>query len=104
MFLQAIPGGERGQKEGWSQVVDWLGQGGQCILRTTLLFLSPKDLYTAPDSCEGRCEEPYSEEDECHCNTECERYHNCCEDYYRHCQPGEHPWVTEGGSGGLLSP
>ncbi|NWX48329.1 ENDOU endoribonuclease, partial [Steatornis caripensis] len=56
-------------------------------LRTTLLFLSPKDLYTAPDSCEGRCEEPYGEEDECHCNTECERYRNCCEDYYRHCRP-----------------
>ncbi|KAF1529309.1 Poly(U)-specific endoribonuclease, partial [Eudyptes moseleyi] len=55
--------------------------------RTTLLFLSPEDLYTAPDSCKGRCEEPYSKEDECHCNAECERYHNCCEDYYRHCRP-----------------
>ncbi|NXS43111.1 ENDOU endoribonuclease, partial [Balaeniceps rex] len=56
-------------------------------LRTTLLFLSPEDLYTAPDSCKGRCEEPYSEEDECHCDAECERYHSCCEDYYRHCRP-----------------
>ncbi|XP_009582110.1 PREDICTED: poly(U)-specific endoribonuclease [Fulmarus glacialis] len=45
------------------------------------------NLYTAPDSCEGRCEEPYSEEDECHCNAECERYRNCCEDYYTHCRP-----------------
>ncbi|NWW62302.1 ENDOU endoribonuclease, partial [Ifrita kowaldi] len=42
-------------------------------------------LYTAPDSCEGRCEEPFSEEDECHCHPECERHHNCCEDYERHC-------------------
>ncbi|KFR16426.1 Poly(U)-specific endoribonuclease, partial [Opisthocomus hoazin] len=44
-------------------------------------------LSTASDSCSGRCEEPYSKEDECHCDAECERYHNCCEDYYRHCQP-----------------
>ncbi|NWU94770.1 ENDOU endoribonuclease, partial [Upupa epops] len=48
---------------------------------------SLSDLYTAPDSCEGRCEEPYSEEDECHCHTGCERSRSCCEDYARHCQP-----------------
>ncbi|XP_064899667.1 uridylate-specific endoribonuclease isoform X1 [Columba livia] len=45
-------------------------------------------LYTATDSCEGRCGEPYSEEDECHCNAECRRYHSCCRDYDRHCRPG----------------
>ncbi|XP_055552982.1 uridylate-specific endoribonuclease isoform X1 [Falco cherrug] len=72
------------------------GTGWWCILRTTLLFLSSKDLYTAPDSCKERCEEPYNENDKCHCNAECEMYHNCCEDYYRHCQPGEHPWVMGG--------
>ncbi|NXD86003.1 ENDOU endoribonuclease, partial [Halcyon senegalensis] len=55
-------------------------------LRTTLLFLSPKEVYTAPDSCEGRCEEPFSEEDECHCHAECERSHSCCEDFHRHCR------------------
>ncbi|NWZ31286.1 ENDOU endoribonuclease, partial [Asarcornis scutulata] len=55
--------------------------------QTTLLFLSPKELYTAPDSCKGRCEEPYSKEDECHCDAECESHHNCCEDYYEHCRP-----------------
>ncbi|XP_064899668.1 uridylate-specific endoribonuclease isoform X2 [Columba livia] len=48
----------------------------------------PADLYTATDSCEGRCGEPYSEEDECHCNAECRRYHSCCRDYDRHCRPG----------------
>ncbi|XP_040437077.1 poly(U)-specific endoribonuclease [Falco naumanni] len=70
------------------------GTGWWCILRTTLLFLSSKDLYTDPDSCKERCEEPYNENDKCHCNTECEMYHNCCEDYYRHCQPsGE--WARE---------
>ncbi|KAM8794045.1 uridylate-specific endoribonuclease [Eudromia elegans] len=46
------------------------------------------NLYTAPDSCQGRCEEPYNEEDECHCNAECERHHSCCEDYYTYCSPG----------------
>ncbi|XP_065515539.1 uridylate-specific endoribonuclease [Lathamus discolor] len=51
-------------------------------------------LYTAPDSCYGRCEEPYNEEDECHCSPKCERDHNCCADYYRHCQPGGE-WAEE---------
>ncbi|NXR73913.1 ENDOU endoribonuclease, partial [Pycnonotus jocosus] len=49
-------------------------------------------LYTAPDSCEGRCGEPFSEEDECHCHRGCDTEHNCCEDHERHCGPG---W-TEG--------
>ncbi|NXK98450.1 ENDOU endoribonuclease, partial [Formicarius rufipectus] len=44
-------------------------------------------LYTAPESCEGRCGEPLSEEDECHCHAECERLGGCCEDYDRHCRP-----------------
>ncbi|XP_074836503.1 uridylate-specific endoribonuclease [Carettochelys insculpta] len=42
-------------------------------------------LYTAPDSCRGRCHERYNKEDECHCNTKCEKHHNCCEDYRVHC-------------------
>ncbi|KAM6294503.1 uridylate-specific endoribonuclease [Aegotheles albertisi] len=46
------------------------------------------DLYTAPDSCEGRCGEPPSPEDECHCDTECERHHSCCQDFHWHCPPG----------------
>ncbi|NWR40471.1 ENDOU endoribonuclease, partial [Tachuris rubrigastra] len=48
----------------------------------------PKDLYTAPESCEGRCGEPLSEEDACHCHPECERLRSCCGDYDRHCRPG----------------
>lgn len=72
------------------------GQGGQSVLRTALVFVCPKDLYTAPDSCEGRCGEPYSKEDECHCNAKCRRYRNCCRDYDMHCQPGERPWVIWG--------
>ncbi|XP_065510569.1 uridylate-specific endoribonuclease [Caloenas nicobarica] len=51
-------------------------------------------LYTAPDSCEGRCGEPYNKEDECHCNTKCRRYRNCCRDYDRHCRPGGE-WAEE---------
>ncbi|XP_064354565.1 uridylate-specific endoribonuclease [Dromaius novaehollandiae] len=61
------------------------------------------NLYTASDSCKGRCEEPYNEKDECHCNAECERYHNCCEDYYTYCSPdgdwaeaAEHARSSEG--------
>lgn len=72
------------------------GTGWGAVLRTTLLFLSPSDLYTAPDSCEGRCGEPYSEEDECHCHAECERHRSCCGDYHRHCRAGEHPPVRGG--------
>ncbi|XP_033367473.1 poly(U)-specific endoribonuclease-like [Parus major] len=58
----------------------------------------PKDLYTPPESCEGRCGEPFSEEDECHCHPECGTQHNCCEDYERHCGPG-----GEGAEGGARS-
>uniref|UniRef100_A0A8C6JBL6 Uridylate-specific endoribonuclease n=1 Tax=Melopsittacus undulatus TaxID=13146 RepID=A0A8C6JBL6_MELUD len=69
------------------QAMGRLGQEAWSMLRTTVVFVSPKALYTAPDSCYGRCEEPYNEKDECHCSPECERDHSCCEDYYRHCQP-----------------
>ncbi|XP_054373703.1 uridylate-specific endoribonuclease [Molothrus ater] len=55
-------------------------------------------LYTAPDSCEGRCGEPFNEEDECHCHPGCEAEHNCCEDHERHCGPG-----GEGAEGGARS-
>ncbi|XP_009979100.1 PREDICTED: poly(U)-specific endoribonuclease, partial [Tauraco erythrolophus] len=57
-------------------------------------------LYTAPDSCEGRCREPYSEEDECHCDAACERNRNCCRDYDRHCGEGaEEVMDTRAGEG-----
>ncbi|XP_010182563.1 PREDICTED: poly(U)-specific endoribonuclease-like [Mesitornis unicolor] len=77
----------------------WLGNGDKdaapkAVMMEVTLSIKPKakgitlhDLYTAPDSCEGRCGEPYNEEDECHCDTDCERHHSCCEDYYRHCWP-----------------
>uniref|UniRef100_A0ACB8ELZ9 Uncharacterized protein n=1 Tax=Sphaerodactylus townsendi TaxID=933632 RepID=A0ACB8ELZ9_9SAUR len=42
-------------------------------------------LYTTPDSCKGRCNEKYNRQDVCHCNTKCEKYQNCCEDYHIHC-------------------
>nr|XP_006134701.1 poly(U)-specific endoribonuclease isoform X2 [Pelodiscus sinensis] len=42
-------------------------------------------LYTDADSCKGRCHERYNREDECHCNTKCEKHRNCCEDYHVHC-------------------
>ncbi|NWR07967.1 ENDOU endoribonuclease, partial [Paradoxornis webbianus] len=42
-------------------------------------------LYTAPDSCEGRCGEPFSDGDECHCHRGCVAEGNCCEDHERHC-------------------
>ncbi|XP_015270595.1 PREDICTED: poly(U)-specific endoribonuclease [Gekko japonicus] len=42
-------------------------------------------LYTAPDSCKGRCNEKYNREDVCHCNTKCEKYQNCCDDFHVHC-------------------
>ncbi|XP_008941052.1 PREDICTED: poly(U)-specific endoribonuclease [Merops nubicus] len=45
-------------------------------------------LYTAPDSCQGRCQEPYNEEDECHCHPGCQRSHSCCQDYHKHCGEG----------------
>ncbi|KAL8164087.1 UNVERIFIED_CONTAM: hypothetical protein K2H54_045646 [Gekko kuhli] len=42
-------------------------------------------LYTAPDSCKGRCNEKYNRQDVCHCNAKCEKYQNCCDDFHVHC-------------------
>ncbi|KYO20016.1 poly(U)-specific endoribonuclease-like [Alligator mississippiensis] len=42
-------------------------------------------LYTAPDSCKRRCHERFNKRDPCHCNTKCEKYQNCCEDYHTYC-------------------
>ncbi|NXJ06527.1 ENDOU endoribonuclease, partial [Odontophorus gujanensis] len=53
--------------------------------RPALLFLSPKALYTDPSSCRGRCDEPYSHEDECHCDPDCQSRNSCCGDYLEHC-------------------
>uniref|UniRef100_A0A7M4E8Z0 Uridylate-specific endoribonuclease n=1 Tax=Crocodylus porosus TaxID=8502 RepID=A0A7M4E8Z0_CROPO len=50
-----------------------------------LCFACPPGLYTAPDSCKRRCHERFNKRDPCHCNTKCEKYQNCCEDYYTYC-------------------
>ncbi|XP_027766830.1 poly(U)-specific endoribonuclease-A-like [Empidonax traillii] len=66
------------------------------------LFPPPKDLYTAPESCVGRCGEPLSEEDACHCHPRCEGLGSCCGDYDRHCRPGgEGDEEAEGAPGGF---
>ncbi|XP_034648535.1 poly(U)-specific endoribonuclease [Trachemys scripta elegans] len=52
---------------------------------TETAHASSAGLYTDPDSCRGRCHEPYNKQDECHCNTKCEKHRNCCEDYHMHC-------------------
>ncbi|XP_041944871.1 uridylate-specific endoribonuclease A isoform X2 [Alosa alosa] len=41
-------------------------------------------------SCKGRCGEQYNSQNECHCNSKCSSYNNCCTDYNDLC----------GGSGG----
>uniref|UniRef100_A0A8B9SHH2 Uridylate-specific endoribonuclease n=1 Tax=Anas platyrhynchos TaxID=8839 RepID=A0A8B9SHH2_ANAPL len=81
------PRSSLGRRRRCSQIWGRMMQGSWSTPQPTLLFLSPKELYTAPDSCKGRCEEPYSKEDECHCDAECESHYNCCEDYYEHCRP-----------------
>uniref|UniRef100_A0A8C3HIV1 Uridylate-specific endoribonuclease n=1 Tax=Chrysemys picta bellii TaxID=8478 RepID=A0A8C3HIV1_CHRPI len=75
---------------GWS---DQSVAGLRCDRVTPLPGISPlllhhihaSCLYTDPDSCRGRCHEPYNKQDECHCNTKCEKHRNCCEDYHMHC-------------------
>uniref|UniRef100_A0A8C3XGV7 Uridylate-specific endoribonuclease n=1 Tax=Cyanoderma ruficeps TaxID=181631 RepID=A0A8C3XGV7_9PASS len=53
--------------------------------RSPPVLCPPQDLYTAPDSCEGRCGEPFSAGDACHCHRGCDTECNCCEDHERHC-------------------
>ncbi|XP_042748503.1 poly(U)-specific endoribonuclease-like isoform X2 [Lagopus leucura] len=63
------------------------------MMKAFILFLGVGmalgSLYTDPDSCRGRCEEPYSHEDECHCDADCRSRNSCCWDYLEHCGEGE---------------
>ncbi|XP_076412801.1 uridylate-specific endoribonuclease [Peromyscus maniculatus bairdii] len=57
-------------------------------------FLDPEDeipasyLYSAPNSCQGRCREAYDRHHPCHCNDRCQEFGNCCEDFESLC--GDH--------------
>jgi poly(U)-specific endoribonuclease len=42
-------------------------------------------------SCEGRCDDPYYQENECQCNDECPDHGNCCDDFDQHCDGGTNP-------------
>ncbi|OXB56525.1 hypothetical protein ASZ78_008789 [Callipepla squamata] len=59
------------------------------MMKAFILFLgvgmAVGSLYTDPSSCEGRCDEPYSHEDECHCDSDCRSRESCCRDYLEHC-------------------
>ncbi|XP_074081784.1 uridylate-specific endoribonuclease isoform X2 [Macrotis lagotis] len=39
------------------------------------------NVYLAPNSCHGRCQEAYDQHHPCHCNSKCQKFGNCCEDY-----------------------
>ncbi|XP_027700049.1 poly(U)-specific endoribonuclease [Vombatus ursinus] len=43
------------------------------------------NLYLAPNSCHGRCHETFDKHHPCHCNSKCQRFGNCCEDYESLC-------------------
>lgn len=38
-------------------------------------------LLAGATSCKGRCGEKYNSQNECHCNSKCGQYKNCCSDY-----------------------
>nr|XP_058165245.1 uridylate-specific endoribonuclease [Dasypus novemcinctus] len=42
-------------------------------------------LYSAPSSCRGRCREAFNKHHACHCNTRCQEFGNCCEDFESLC-------------------
>ncbi|XP_070592170.1 uridylate-specific endoribonuclease [Erythrolamprus reginae] len=58
------------------------------LLPLMISKLASGSLYGPVDSCKGRCNEKYNREDECHCDDNCERNQNCCEDYHIHCKTG----------------
>ncbi|XP_015093539.2 uridylate-specific endoribonuclease [Vicugna pacos] len=43
------------------------------------------NLYSAPNSCQGRCQEPFHKHHPCHCNARCQEFGNCCEDFESLC-------------------
>ncbi|XP_060051474.1 uridylate-specific endoribonuclease [Erinaceus europaeus] len=42
-------------------------------------------LYLSPSSCQGRCHEAFDKHHPCHCNTRCQEFGNCCEDFESLC-------------------
>ncbi|XP_004693235.1 PREDICTED: poly(U)-specific endoribonuclease isoform X2 [Condylura cristata] len=42
-------------------------------------------LYSAPDSCQGRCYEAFDKHHPCHCNARCPEFGNCCVDFESLC-------------------
>ncbi|XP_070263898.1 uridylate-specific endoribonuclease [Myotis yumanensis] len=46
---------------------------------------SASNLYSAPDSCRGRCHESFDRHHPCHCNARCPEFGNCCEDFESQC-------------------
>lgn len=57
----------------------------------TLLLPVLSDLYSAPDSCHGRCWEAFDKHHPCHCNARCREFGNCCEDFESLCGHGQSP-------------
>ncbi|XP_074126793.1 uridylate-specific endoribonuclease isoform X3 [Sminthopsis crassicaudata] len=43
------------------------------------------NLYLAPNSCQSRCGETFDKHHPCHCNSKCQEFGNCCEDYENLC-------------------
>ncbi|XP_068948792.1 uridylate-specific endoribonuclease isoform X4 [Petaurus breviceps papuanus] len=43
------------------------------------------NLYLAPNSCHSRCHEAFDKHHPCHCNSKCQKFGNCCEDYESLC-------------------
>ncbi|KAG8452627.1 hypothetical protein GDO86_004421 [Hymenochirus boettgeri] len=41
---------------------------------------------TSSDSCDGRCGEKYNPNNHCHCNSKCEKFSDCCNDYVGLCR------------------
>ncbi|XP_037371162.1 uridylate-specific endoribonuclease [Talpa occidentalis] len=42
-------------------------------------------LYSAPNSCRGRCHEAFDKHHPCHCNARCPEFGNCCTDFEHLC-------------------
>uniref|UniRef100_A0A8C6UI52 Uridylate-specific endoribonuclease n=1 Tax=Neogobius melanostomus TaxID=47308 RepID=A0A8C6UI52_9GOBI len=54
------------------------------LLSVVLLFQGD----ATSTSCKGRCNESYNSQNDCHCNSKCSQYNNCCSDYQDVCGAG----------------
>ncbi|CAD5116857.1 DgyrCDS5699 [Dimorphilus gyrociliatus] len=67
---------------------------------TLVVFTFLGESLSQEDSCKGRCTESYFPGKPCYCNDNCDKYENCCYDFFKECKDGVivDDWVSYHGN------